>query len=526
MRVKGGTPFSILRQMFLYWDRERTGKINDRDLLNCMSSLGVRIKIEEARAVIKYYDSKSADSNGGSMSYEDLLVDVQNGEPGLLEFLPNDTFEEPKSRFEFESEKYANKPPLVQKFIQAIRYFIMKRILRDGGTPFSIVRQIFMFYDINLSSALNEYELKMAMKKGMGLVFSDAHCSEILRFYNRDGSGEFGYQILLKDLTENFPSMLDFSGTGSFLNTKGAASNPFLPKDFELKDNKTIEMFQKRISASVLRILATRGGSFKSVLTEAFTFWDGRCIGKLKDPAHVVGALSRVGINASPDEVHLLMCRYNKDRDGEMCYNLFVDEMTKEEKNFLATQATTPPIAKRQISKSPAGVAHSSNLIKLKLQSFSTKTGGRLIPKDILHGTFLRFDLSRSGRVNLDGLRTLCKEIHADLSDAKLLALLSWFDSDGTGRMNYDAFVDELYGNKSTARNTRLFAKVESNIFPESTPPLLLKSYSIQLPKLKVDDEKRLTRLVQMKQEKALVKKKLASLDYQRKELEEAYKSR
>ena len=41
MRNKGGTPFSIIREMFLYWDRENTGLADETVLTNCMKSLGV-----------------------------------------------------------------------------------------------------------------------------------------------------------------------------------------------------------------------------------------------------------------------------------------------------------------------------------------------------------------------------------------------------------------------------------------------------------------------------------------------------
>ena len=42
MRDKGGTPFSIIRHMFLYWDADKSGEMSADELEGAMNSLGVR----------------------------------------------------------------------------------------------------------------------------------------------------------------------------------------------------------------------------------------------------------------------------------------------------------------------------------------------------------------------------------------------------------------------------------------------------------------------------------------------------
>lgn len=531
MRNKGGTAFSVIRQMFLYWDRDRTGRVNAKDLGSCMSSLGIRISAEEIRAIIKHYNSKDATPGGDSMSYSELLQDVQSGEPSLLEYVVDDEVvdELPNERYAFEKDKFAVQPPLVKMFIQAIRLTVMRKMLRDGGTPFSIVRQTFMHFDLNLSSALNADELILAMRKGMGLVFSEEHCAVIQRFYNRDNSGEFGYKILLKDIVQDFPSMLDFTATSdAFFNARGKEVNPFIPKNFLLSENKAVASIKARLVAPLARKIATKGGSQRSHLLDAFLFWDTRCLGKLKDPKHVIGALKRVGIDVSADEVQLLMRRYDKDRDGELNYDLLIADVTREEQGFLADGRGAFDASLSPTQRSPANVANIANQIKSKADAFATKTGGRLVPRDILHGRFCVADPALTGHVTLSTLRTICKDLHASIGDAKLQVLLSWFDSNGSNTMDYNAFIQQLYGADAPSFvPLRIETKSEGNgnfikHSEHTSPPK--KVPTKKLSKLREEDARRLDRLAQMRSEKLFIKSKLASIDTQKRELQDLHK--
>ena len=54
MRYKGGTPFSIIRELFIYWDADKSGEMSACELLDCMNSLGVIITVEECEEVSDY----------------------------------------------------------------------------------------------------------------------------------------------------------------------------------------------------------------------------------------------------------------------------------------------------------------------------------------------------------------------------------------------------------------------------------------------------------------------------------------
>lgn len=491
-----------------------------------MLSLGVKITPDEIKIIIDYYNSKSGHPGSKEISYEHLLQDVQDGEPSITEFVPDmDSRDVLKERYTFENEKYAVQPPLIRQFIQAIRLSVMKRILREGGTPFSIVRQIFMHYDLNYSSALCASELIPAMRKGMGLVFTDAHAAEVLKFYNRDSGGEMGYQILLRDIVNDFPSMLDFTASSASYINKNSKNNPFVKKEFELKDNKTVESFRARLLTSLNKQIASRGGTVKSLIRDAFTFWDSRCCGKLKSVTEIRGALRRLHISASDNEVHLLIARYDTENDGQMNYNLFIDDMTKDERSFLSDTGTSYDASVSPTARSPANVTHSVNLFKSKADMYSSKTGGQLVPRDILHGTFLRHDPARKGSIGLEALKSICREIHVQLSDAKLQVLLSWFDSDGSNTLDYNMFIDQLYGPSKTFSDSVSAKKMETDDHSHMRESIFSYSSPLRLPpvrkkKPKVGEESKIRRMALVNAEKAFIKSKLSSIDSQMKILE------
>ena len=57
MKSKGGTPHSIIRQLFLYWDQDKSGCLGYQELQNVMKSLGCSIDKVDLEAILNFYDS-------------------------------------------------------------------------------------------------------------------------------------------------------------------------------------------------------------------------------------------------------------------------------------------------------------------------------------------------------------------------------------------------------------------------------------------------------------------------------------
>ena len=111
MKYKGGTAYSIVRNMFLYWDSEKCGMLKASDLHKCMKSLGVLINEAESKDVTDFYASRKA----GYLDYRVLLDDLMRDEPTLLEVVESsrETDADRENRFASEEDKYMKKPQLI-----------------------------------------------------------------------------------------------------------------------------------------------------------------------------------------------------------------------------------------------------------------------------------------------------------------------------------------------------------------------------------------------------------------------------
>ena len=154
MRNSGGTPYSIIRAMFVYWDADKSGMICDNELLSCMKSLGVKVTLKDCQDIVSYYQSKLSRNGKIEMNYQDFLKDLVKGEPTIIEYVTskdekdrNDT----NIRFEDETDAFSHKPAIVNTFIEAVRHYIMIKMRTVGGTPQQHVRFLFQFYDYDFS---------------------------------------------------------------------------------------------------------------------------------------------------------------------------------------------------------------------------------------------------------------------------------------------------------------------------------------------------------------------------------------
>jgi len=63
-----------------------------------------------------------------------------------------------------------------------------------------------------------------------------------------------------------------------------------------------------------------------------------------------------------------------------------------------------------------------------------------------MHGTFLRFDPSHSGKVTQKSLEDVSKILKIRLPTEDANALVTWFDTDGSKLLDYNEFTKQLYG--------------------------------------------------------------------------------
>lgn len=160
MRVKGGTPYSIIHHLFIYWDSKKTGNLSSKDLENAMNSLGIRVTESERQAIVAHYDSGHGTNE---MSYVQLLDDLQRGEPSVIEFVEKE--EDVGLRFEEMADDFTEMPSIVSHFLEAFRNYISLKMTNAGGTPAEHVRAVFEYFDTDLTNGLSLDQLLRATKQ-------------------------------------------------------------------------------------------------------------------------------------------------------------------------------------------------------------------------------------------------------------------------------------------------------------------------------------------------------------------------
>jgi Ca2+-binding EF-hand superfamily protein len=342
MRYKGGTPYSIVRNMFLYWDSEKCGTLNPNDLLKCMQALGVQITEDQTHEVVQFYKSPDSTPEIPRLNYGPLLQDLNRGEPNIITIVKDEeeTEEEKAMRFVSDDDKYAVKPPLIRDFLEATRSVIKKKMVIEGGTPYSHVRHCFLMFDWNYSNALDPEEMEKACRINLGLHCTPAIAEAIVDYYDRKKVGEMEYSLLLKDILEEMKGgLIEYkieSKEAVEAEKKRLSKNPFIPVEFTAPPNKTLEMFKRKIKMKLQLKVKHAGGSIENWVREAFLQYDPKYTGIISRWEDLRGACRRFGFVMEPEECQCIMQEYNEHGDGNMEYRRIIDDILRGEAHFMS----------------------------------------------------------------------------------------------------------------------------------------------------------------------------------------------
>lgn len=481
-----------------------------------------------------HHPSAEIDKNVKVMSYMDLMRDVLKGEPSTTVSIDVDKVEREDGvmRLEMRDDQFKVKPQVVNELLEAIRLSVARKMHKEGGTLFSHVRKAFYAADWDYSNALNACEFIFAMKKGLGLTVSPAQSQAIVAFYSRDGSGEFDYRLILADIVEDAPKLLDFVEAPP---TQNKTVNPFVPTVFRPRPNKTFELIRTRVVIALEKKMLFKGGSLRSWLREAFTSWDPLLMGKLSCWQHVQGAFKALGVEITKQEAECILDCFSETKNGEIRYSDLVDAIAPADTSFLYPEVVGLPPAS---ARAPTNVTTATSAFYKKVLRYADQSFGAVQPRDVLYGSFLRFDPAATGKVGLMELKAVAATLKVNLSESSLEDLLSWFDSDGSKSMDYLEFVRQLFGDDvatSTGKGLllkeqekggnivrgRVYVPMQRNQSSFTSPSSLLPTMaSSQNPKMKsLKEARKKLKIKHLLAEKIRLRNKLDSIELQSKAL-------
>lgn len=447
MREKGGTPFSILRQMFLYWDGLKVGSLTLNDFTCCMKSLGIEISEADRREIFSYYSKK----NDGTMGYIDLLSDIQKNEPTILECLCEEKDDNYEMRFAEAEDFVKPKTKKLLDFIDATRFQIGEKMRNEGGTMYYHARKIFQRFDYDYSGGLSPEELCIAARHDLGLNMTQEDANDIVAYYDRRKTGEMKHALFIADVCEGLTSILSFAMTTKeavLENRRKIAQNPFICTPFRAHSNKLLERIKEAVRKSLETRVMKTGGSYKSWVHEAFMFWDPRNTGIIREWSHLQGALKRLGAQISQEEAETMMTCYDKKHEGSFAYRHVMDDLLQDEPNVIkdTTVDVTAKVPFQATARAPPIVDKYIRKIKNAGEIFVRKSKGTLEARDIIHGTFLRFDAGQSGRIDSNSFTQASKDLGVTVKPADVDVIITWFDTSGGHLLDYNEFTRQLFG--------------------------------------------------------------------------------
>jgi len=434
--------------MFIYWDADKSGEMSAQELGCCMNSLGVRMSKEQLDEVVLYYDSGKGMSE---MNYNELLSDISNGEPTITQFVENRhlTNSDIDVRFVEEADLKVKLTKPVEQFIEATRNWVLTRMRVEGGTPFYHIRNLFQFYDYDHSNGLNAKELSVATRKGMKLTITMEQAEEIVRYYDVRREGQMYYSDFLKDVAAGTKPVLHFTDITHEERQRQIRSlsvNPYLPRPFQAPANKTLENFKQNVKLALHAKVRSIGGTVTAWLKEAFIAWDPKFTKTITDWRMLQGAARSLNVKINEEEAKSIMRSYDKWDNGEMHYMLLLRDMNDEDSNFLMDARPADELAQTATSRTPSSVESNLRRFKKAVEAYARKSSGVLEPKVLLHGTLLRFDKQKAGRLDAEGLSGVARELGVDLTAQEVQSIVLWFDTNGSRMLDYNAFTQQLFG--------------------------------------------------------------------------------
>lgn len=449
---KGGTPHSIIRSAFVYWDTSKEGMLSAEALQRCVMSIGVRLSQSDVNEVMQFYAT-----GGNMMSYGRLLDDVLVEEPGLMSIRSP----HPSARNEEDSRLIQpmsrNAPPMVKLFVEAVRSVLAKQMRDRGGTIESLLRNAFLMSDNNYSNALDQQELIKCLRQRLGISISPQQANEVMKFYDTKGVGEIDYKLLSEDVTSGHPRFIQHpivTARTANAHYQALTKNPFFPQPFKPVPNKTVEQFKHNLHLKLESIIKAKGGSMRSWLEETLIRYDPKLTGFVTDWSYLQGSMRRLGLTLTEEEARTVMRSY-EDTSGKVPYDAIIRDAISGEGGIIESGTEGAKTVVTATARAPKPVTDCVKRIRSAVNPFGRKSKGVLNPRDVLHGTFLRFDASRTGRLTVGEVQLALAELHVSASEEDVTALVNWYDTNGNRRLDYAELTRQIFGDDPFLRQSK-----------------------------------------------------------------------
>ncbi|CAM9530636.1 unnamed protein product, partial [Hapterophycus canaliculatus] len=162
IKNKGGVSHAIIREAFLDWDADASGKLNPRELVGALQRMGVHATGDEANAVVEHYDLDGT----GEMSYELLCTEIEALSHPMLSYIEEvDVLNG--------LDRTVREPAIVKKALERIQTGVIAAAKRATGSaltlppisPRDLLEGTCLRFDAEESGALRADQLRQVWRE-------------------------------------------------------------------------------------------------------------------------------------------------------------------------------------------------------------------------------------------------------------------------------------------------------------------------------------------------------------------------
>ncbi|KAJ1462957.1 hypothetical protein M885DRAFT_504440 [Pelagophyceae sp. CCMP2097] len=212
LKAKGGTVASILRESFLFWDGDNSGRLNARELRGAIGRVGLIIDHDDALQIIKYYDRTLLNVDGDAprktaspeIDYKLLVADIARAVPHFISH-PT-TARVLAETAEMGNSRPATVPAGVRAAVDAVRAAVVSQRPKLAATakalratpPRDLLHGAFLRADRGAHGLLAPADVARVLRE-FRLTLGEESLSQLADWYARDGTGALPYRKLVDD---------------------------------------------------------------------------------------------------------------------------------------------------------------------------------------------------------------------------------------------------------------------------------------------------------------------------------------
>ena len=371
--------------------------------------------------------------------------------------------------------------PLVKTFVKKFKKHLLTRVTKNSGTEEALLKETFHRFTEDTGGILDMKRFKGAMIS-LGMKFTQEEADAIYHHFAEKDCKGIRSELFIKDVLNDVNHWSTLPDTNRLNEIRGAVDIPpplkegirnpidsyrsdsyqFTTRPFKKPSNAVVERFLQRLKHSMDKRINKTGDLMYWILLRTFVFYDsatsstrGRLgINEFK------GVCSKLNTPVTDDEANEILKHYDTTNTNRITYSELIKDVCKLDRSMFSykeglllpitdftARVNQPPI----IKQCHAAILQACDKWCAKLNALGTGA----TPKDGLHGICLKFDPNAEGKMPIDTVERMLKELQCALDYNQLRRLKHWYSCAGEKYFDYPHLVKDVFPSQVTVRTPK-----------------------------------------------------------------------